>query len=144
MFARSILASSALLISFTASAAPQWAMLEGDIGDHTFLDNTSIAKAGTFVQVDVLRNYNETITLGNDPVTGGEMYPHRSVKLKYQVDCGTGTNAMTGSKLFEGNFGNGEVVWADRMWGKQSFSAAGDDETRAVVRSTCGTKTALR
>ena len=53
MFARSILASSALLISFTASAAPQWAMLEGDIGDHTFLDNTSIAKAGTFVQVDV-------------------------------------------------------------------------------------------
>ena len=96
------------------------------------------------LEVDVLRNFNQTITLGNDPVTGAPMYAHRSVKLTYKVDCGKGAVAMSAWKMFDGSFGNGEVVWADKNWGKPVFTAANDDETREVLRSSCPTSTASR
>jgi len=144
MIVRSIFASALLAASLSANATPQWSVLAGNNADFTYLDSGSLAKQGNFVEADVLRNFNETIILGNDPETGVPMYAHRSVKLTYKVDCGNGTIAMSAWKMFEGSFGNGEVAWADKNWGKLAFTAANDDETLAVVRSSCPTNTAAR
>jgi len=144
MIARSIFASALLAASVSANATPQWSVLAGSNADFTYLDSGSLAKQGNFAEVDVLRNYNETITLGNDPETGAPMYAHRSVKLTYKVDCGNGAIAMSAWKMFDESFANGEVVWADNNWGKPVFTAANDDETLAVVSSSCPTNTATR
>jgi hypothetical protein len=145
MTTRAIFASAVLAASISATAAaPEWTVLAGNNADYTFFDNASFEQRGEFVEVDVLRNFNETITLGNDPDTGATMYAHRSVKLTYKVDCDKGAVAMSAWKMFDGSFGNGEVVWADQSWGKLAFTSANDDETRAVVSSTCGTNTASR
>ena len=144
MIARSILASAVLATSISANAAPQWNALGGNNADATFVDRTSFELQGGFVTVDVLRNFKETIVLGNQPETGEAMYPHRSVKLTYKVDCGRSAIALSEWKMFDGNFGNGEVVWADRNWGNLAFTAANDEETRAVLRSTCVADTASR
>ena len=144
MFAHSVLALTALAVSISANAAPQWTSLAGNNADETFLDSASRDKQGHLADVDVLRNFDETITLGNDPVTGAPMYAHRSVKLTYKVDCSKGVIALSAWKMYDGSFGNGEVVWADKNWGKPVFTTANDDETRGVLRSTCATSTASR
>ncbi|UCD68119.1 MAG: hypothetical protein JSW48_15265 [Betaproteobacteria bacterium] len=144
MISRSLLAFLGLLLSSAAAAAPNWTILAGDIANSTYLDKASVAKHGDFMRADVLRNYDEVITLGNDPVTGADMYPHRSVKVTYHVDCGSGMVAMTSWKMFEGSLGNGEVVWADKLWGKPNLTSANDAETRDVLRSTCATKSVSR
>ena len=144
MFKRSFIAAAVLASSISAHAAPEWSLVAGNIGDQTFLDTASFQKDGDLVHVNLLRSYEETITLGNDPVTGDEMYAHRSVKVTYQVDCAKGMIAMSGWKMFEGTHGNGNVVWADQTWGKQRFIKTNDAETRSVVRSTCATNTAAR
>ena len=144
MFNRLVLAVAVLSASVSAHAAPEWSLVAGNIGDQTFLDTGSFQKDGDIVQVNVLRSYDETIPLGNDPVTGDEMYAHRSVKLTYQVDCEKGMIAMSGWKMFEGTHGNGNVVWTDQTWGKQRFTKSNDAQTRSVVRSTCTTNIASR
>ncbi|HUU73695.1 MAG TPA: surface-adhesin E family protein [Burkholderiales bacterium] len=144
MIYRSLFTAIALSASISANAAPEWTLVAGNVGDQTFLDSSSVEKRGDVVQVEVLRNYDQIITLGNDPVTGDEMYAHRSVKLTYQVDCGKGLIAMSGWKMFEGSHANGDVVWADQTWGNQNFTNTNDDETRSVVRSTCAINTAAR
>jgi len=144
MIIRSIFASVVLAASMSAIAAPQWTVLAGNNADDTFLDSTSIDKNGGFIEVDVLRNLDETITLGNDPETGAEMYAHRSVKLTYKVDCKKGAISMSEWTMFDGSFGNGEVVWADKNWGNPVFTAANDEETQDVLRATCPTSTAAR
>jgi hypothetical protein len=144
MIARSIFASVVLATSISVNAAPQWSVLAGNNADHTFFDSASLAMKGDFVEVDVLRNFNEAITLGNDPETGAPMYTHRSVKVTYTVACDNGAIAMRAWQMFDGSFGNGKVVWADQNWGTPALTAANDDETRSVVGSICPTNTASR
>ena len=144
MIVRSIFASALLAASVSANATPQWSVLAGNNADFTYMDSGSLAKQGNVVEVDVLRNFNETIILGNDPETGAPMYAHRSVKLTYKVDCGKGAIAMSAWKMFADSFAKGEVVWADKNWGKPDFNAANDAETIAVVRSSCATNIAAR
>lgn len=144
MIIRSIFASVALVTSISATAAPEWKALPGSNADHTFLDSNSFLKQDGMTDVAVLRNFNKSITLGNDPETGAEMYSHRSVKLTYRVDCAKDAIAVSEWKMFEGNLGHGEVVWADQSWGKLAYTAANDDETRFVLRSACDNQTAMR
>jgi len=147
MFAKAIFSAvflAATIPAAAADAAPEWIYMTGNNADNTFVDSRSFQKEGNAVEVDVLRNFNKTITLGNDPVTDAVMYPHRSVKVTYKVDCATGSIAMSGWTMYAGNLGNGEAVWADKAWGKLAYTAANDDETRAVLSSSCATNTASR
>ena len=118
--------------------------MDGGNADSTYVDSSSLLKQDGMTDITILRNFDETINLGNHPDTGADMYPHRSVKLTYRVDCGKGAIAISEWKMYAGNLGNGEVVWADKSWGKLTYTAANDDETRSVLRSTCGTKTVMR
>ena len=142
MIKRSLLAVMAFAVTTSAHSAPEWVELPHSVGDASFLDHSSINVQGEYVDAEVLRNYGETIVLGNDPASGAPMYAHRSVELEYAVDCASRKVALKGWKMFEGNFGNGEVVWADTNWGKPAFVRASDEESRAVMISACATELA--
>ena len=144
MLNRSILATAAMAFSLTAAAAPQWAAVSGNNADDTFVDRASYSSEGKLVDVNVLRIFDEQIALGNDPETGEAMYPHRSVKLTYKVDCGTGTIAMSQWTMYDGTFGDGKTVWDVKVQDSLTFTRANDEETRAVLRNTCTTTTASR
>ncbi|MGD8476604.1 MAG: hypothetical protein PVI98_05630 [Burkholderiales bacterium] len=144
MFKHISLVSLMLAASVAANAAPKWVQLPHSTADTSFLDQSSVIAQGDYVDVNVLRNFEDTIVLGVDPVSGAQMYSHRSVKLSYRVDCDSRKVALTGWEMYGGNFGNGEVVWANTNWGKPAFLAAVDDETRAVMTSACATNTASR
>jgi hypothetical protein len=141
---RTVLASLALAASFSANAAPKWVELPYSMADMSFLDHGSVVVQGHYADVNVLRNFNNTVVLGNDPVSGEALYSHRSVKLGYRVDCDSRKLALTGWTMFEGNFGDGEVVWGSTTWGVPAFIDAVDDETRAVLASACSINTASR
>ena len=51
---------------------------------------------------------------------------------------------MTGWKMFDRKFAEGNVIWAIRNQGEPAFLDAVDDESRAVLRTTCTTYTASR
>lgn len=144
MFSRSLLATAAMTFTLTAAAAPQWAAVTGTNADDTFVDRTSYSPEGQLVDVNVLRIFDEQIALGNDPETGEAMYPHRSVKLTYKVDCGAGTIAMSQWTMYDGSFGDGKTVWDVKVQDALAFTRANDEETRAVMRTTCATTTASR
>lgn len=144
MILRTALTSLAFATSVSVQAAPEWVALAETGTDSVFIDRTAIAAPGESVEVAVLRNFNETMTLGNDVETGKPWYPHRSVKVRYLVDCSANKLAVSGWQMFEGNFGNGDIVWAEQRYGKLNVTAASDDETRAVLRSTCATRTVSR
>ncbi len=137
MIKRTTLAIAAFSLSASVFAAPKWEELPYSVADASFLDHSSIAPEGRYVDVNVLRNFDETIVLGNDPKSGAPMYSHRSVKLSYVVDCEARGVALTKWKMFDGNFGSGEVVWADTTWGELNFVRASDEESRAVLISAC-------
>ena len=144
MFKIGLIAAAAVALPLTAQAAPKWVELPHTLADVSLLDRNSFAEKGEYVDVDVMRNYKESINLGNDPVSGDAMYSHRSVKLNYVVDCESRKIAMKGWTLYDGNFGGGEVVWSDRNWGAPSFINANDEESRSVVISACATLMAAR
>lgn len=144
MIKAAFLASAALATALTAHAAPEWSELPYSIADASFIDRSSINPNGMIVNVNVLRNFDQTITLGNDPVTGAPMYSHRSVRLQYVVDCESGKLAISNWKMFDGNFANGNVVWTDSNWGYPQFTVATDGESRAVMASACAAALALR
>ena len=144
MIKRITMAVLTLVLSVSAYAAPRWVELPYSVADTSFLDHSSIAPEGRYVDVEVLRNFDETMVLGNDPESGAPMYSHRSVKLDYAVDCKSRQVALTGWQMFDGNFGNGEVVWADTHWGELNFTSTYDEETRAVLISACAAAMATR
>lgn len=141
---RTLLATIAVSASLHVHAAPQWVALPDSLADGSFIDRSSISAQQPFVDVNVLRNFEELVTLGNDPVTGETMYPHRSVTLNYRINCDAGKVAMTKWQMFDGNFANGNVVWAATNYGDPAFVDAVDDETRSVLRTACATNTAAR
>ena len=139
MIKRTMLAALTFAVSTSVLAAPKWVELPYSTADASFIDHSSIVPEGKYVDINVLRNFDETIVLGNDPVTGAPMYSHRSVKLAYVVDCEVREVALTNWKMFDGNFGSGEVVWADTNWGELDFTPAHDEESRSVLISACAT-----
>jgi len=144
MIKRSILASLALATSVAANAAPKWVELPHSMADTSFLDHSSVISQGDYADVNVLRNFDNTIVVGNDPVSGAAMYSHRSVKLSYRVNCDSRKVALTGWEMYGGNFGSGQVVWANTNRGTPAFVAAVDEETRAVMISACAINIASR
>ena len=142
---RHILAVSALTFAATAhGGTPEWTLVADAQQSAAYLDRLSVTDDAGTKTVWVLRNYEETITLGNDPVTGSPWYPHRSVKILYTVDCTVGRVALGEWQMYSGNFANGEIVWADKHHGLPAYSAPGAAEEVAAIDAACGAKTAMR
>jgi len=58
----------------------------------------------------VLRDFSEMITPGTDAETGDPIYPHRSIRLTYKVDCAANRLAMSEWQMFDGNLAQGQVI----------------------------------
>ena len=87
--------------------------------------------------VNVVRNYKIQVDFGSDPITNEIWYPHKSATIKYYVDCKIGKLSIKSWKLYEGTNANGEVVWADQIFGNLSFYSPGTDEEINAVVNTC-------
>jgi hypothetical protein len=124
--------------------APRWNLVSDADPTSAYIDQGSVSGLGDAKSVWVLRDYQQTIDLGIDPVTGTPWYPHRSVKVQYAVDCGTGLLALSAWQMHSGNLADGAVVWADRHHGPLAYAAPSGAEESAALATVCGTKTALR
>ena len=144
MFARIIFATLFAAASVTVHAAPEWVWVAGDTSDTSFVSRSAIYSDDQYVDVQVMRNFAETITLGDNPETGAPMYPHRSVTLNYKVDCDANRLAVSEWQMFDGNLATGQIIWYQKNADRLGFIDAVDDEMRAVMRSACATKTVLR
>lgn len=144
MFARLILATLAATTTFNAQAAPEWVALADTNTRLTLVNQFTMSKQGQYVDVEVMRDFTETITLGNDAQTGAPLYPHRSVTLTYKVDCVSEKLAVSEWQMFDGNLGQGNTVWDQKNRSGLAFISAVDSEMRAVLRSACNTPTVSR
>ena len=144
MFARIILATLFAAASVSVHAAPEWIWVAGTTSDTTFVSRSAINNETQHVDVQVMRNFAETVTLGNDPETGAPMYPHRSVTLTYKVDCDANRLAVSEWQMYDGNLATGQVIWYQKNVDRLGFIDAVNDEMRAVMRSACATNTVLR
>ena len=135
-----LIATSTLIFSMSVVAAPEWVTV-ADSGETTvLLDLTSLAKTGELVSIQVLRNYDQLITLGNDPTTNEMLYPHRSVKLGYLANCESGKVSLESWQMFSGNFGTGETVWTDRELGTPAFMATSSPEESSALQAACSSR----
>jgi hypothetical protein len=135
-----LIAASTLVFSMSAVAAPEWVTIADSGQDAVMLDMASVTKVGGLVNVRVLRNYDQLITLGNDPTTNEMLYPHRSVKLGYLANCESGQLSLASSQMFSGNFGNGEAVWADKEQGAPAFMAPSNLEESSALNAACSSR----
>jgi hypothetical protein len=130
-----LLGTSALLVSIALSAAPT---ANNDIA---LLEAAAVTTAGELVKVRVLRNYDDLVTLGDDPTTRQALYPHRSVALGYLANCEAGKVALDSWQMFSGNSGQGPTVWADRAEALE-FLPASSAEELAALRGACSLRAA--
>ena len=110
----------------------------------TYVSRASTGTDGRYVDVQVLRNFAGTTTLGNDPETGAAMYPHRSVTLNYKVDCDANRLAVSEWQMFDGYLATGQIVWSQKNTERLGFVDAVNAEMSAVMRSACATSTVYR
>lgn len=87
--------------------------------------------------VKVIRNYKSQVDFGSDPITDEIWYPHKSATINYHVDCKISKLSIKSWKLYEGSNANGEIVWADQIFGNLSFYSPGTDEELNAVLNTC-------
>jgi hypothetical protein len=144
LFTTLAMAAVAAICGTAHADAPRWSPVADASLTSAYIDQGSVAALGDAKSVWVLRNYPRTIDLGSDPVTGTPWYPHRSVKVQYAVDCGTGLLALNAWEMHSGNFADGEVVWADRYHGLLAYAPPSVAEEVAALAAVCGSRTALR
>jgi hypothetical protein len=135
-----LIAVSTLVFSMSAVAAPEWITVVDSGEGAVLVDVASVAKTGELLSVQVLRNYAQLITLGNDPTTNEMLYPHRSVKLGYLANCESGKLSLASWQMFSGNFGNGETVWKDKEQGVPAFMAPSSPEESSALNAACSSR----
>lgn len=140
---RTLMVTAAFVLAPAAQAAPDWVQMSDTLAGSTYLDRSSITITGKSATVQVLRSYDEQITLGNDPETGAELYPHRSAKVQYLVNCGTRKVALDAWVLYSGNLGDGKVMWADQHAGTAAYADPSGGEERYALAAACAVEAAM-
>jgi hypothetical protein len=144
MFFRTLVAISVAALTLSVQAATERVALSGSNPGSTLTKLSTVAPQGRFVEVEVLRDFADTVTLGRDAQSGAALYPHRSVTLTYRVDCETSTLAMAEWQMFEGNSGQGQMIWNQENRDGLAFIPAVNPEMDTVLRSACATSTVAR
>ncbi len=139
MIAKLIVAST-LALSVSAFAAPEWVKLADSSDSTSYINVASVSSRGEFVNLQLLRNYEQLVTLGNDPTTNEVFYPHRSVKLGFLANCESGKLSLSSWQMFSGNFGSGETVWTDKEQGAPAFMAPSTAEESSALNAACSSR----
>ncbi len=95
------------------------------------VDWKSFEKTGNHARIWLLRSFPETTLLGHD------LYPHRSQRIQYVIDCTDRSYALSQWILTDGENGAGAVVWADRNEDLDFLSTTKGTLEAAVVHAAC-------
>ncbi len=107
---------------------------------------TASAACAAEITVWVERNYDQTVTLGQNPTSGKDMYPHRSVSIQYAVNCSEATLRLSAWRMFSGPRGEGILIWSGHHTsdtGDGGYAAVTDEE-RGAVATACQATAAAR
>ena len=138
MIKRSLLALAAsLAITGTAAAGPNWLPIVIADAGSSYIDWNFGSAVGDQMTVRLMRSYTDSVDLGVDATTQEPLYTHRSVKVTYRVDCAKGTIAMDSWQMYSGNYGDGELVWADRQASTAAFVSPESVEEKFAVTNAC-------
>lgn len=110
----------------------------------TLATASSAFAADTTVWVE--RSYDQTVTLGQNPTTGKDMYPHQSVAIQYAVNCSESTLRLSAWRMFSGPRGEGILIWSGRHasgTGDAGYAAVTDEE-RGAISTACQATAAAR
>jgi hypothetical protein len=98
------------------------------------VDWKSFDRVDNHATIWLLRSFPETTLLGHN------LYPHRSQRIQYVIDCTDRSYALSQWVLTDGENGAGQVVWADRN-SELSFVKASKGTVEAgVVHAACSTE----
>ena len=100
----------------------------------TAVDWKSFDRVGNQARIWLLRSFTETTLLGH------ELYPHRSQRIQYVIDCTDRSYALSQWVLTDGENGAGQVVWADRNSALSFVTAAKGTIEARVVHAACATE----
>jgi hypothetical protein len=143
---RSMTTSLAVVVALTTSANVQARSAQAEPGTSntatkqqqdgliTEVDWKSLARVGNHARIWLLRSFTETILLGH------ELYPHRSQRIQYVIDCTDRSYALSQWVLTDGENGAGQVVWADRSSALSFVKAAKGTIEAGVVHAACSTE----
>jgi hypothetical protein len=107
---------------------------------------TASAAFAADTTVWVERNYDQTVTLGQNPTTGKDMYPHQSVAIQYAVNCSESTLSLSAWRMFSGPRGEGILIWSGRhaaSAGDTGYAAVTEEE-RGAIATACQATAAAR
>jgi hypothetical protein len=152
---RSMTASLAVVVALTTSvniqaqSAPTLATSLAEPGtsntatkqhqdDVTTVDWKSFDRLGNHATIWLLRSFTETTLLGHD------LYPHRSQRIQYVIDCIDRSYALSQWALTDGENGAGQVVWADRNSALSFVKAAKGTIEAGVVHAACSMEPTAR
>ena len=141
---KTLIAAAVLAYSSLAAAGTDWIVVPASGAERTFLDRASYVDGASLTAVTVLRSYERVVTLGDDAQTGEALYPHRSAKVRYAVDCASRTVGMQSWELYSGNLGDGKIVWADSESGERHMAKPVSTEELVTFNAVCSPDVALR
>jgi hypothetical protein len=95
------------------------------------VDWKSFDRVGNHARIWLLRSLPETTMLGHD------LYPHRSQRIQYVIDCTDASYALSQWILTDGEDGSGAVVWADRNEALAFVTAHKGTLEAGVVHAAC-------
>lgn len=107
---------------------------------------SSFAALAAETTVWVERSYDGTVTLGQNPTTGKDMYPHQSVAIQYAVNCSDKTLSLVAWRMFSGPRGEGILIWSGRhatATGEAGYAPVTDEE-RGALSTACQSTAASR
>jgi hypothetical protein len=104
----------------------------------TAVDWKSFDRVGNHTRIWLLRSFRETILLGH------QLYPHRSQRIQYVIDCTDRSYALSQWVLTDGENGAGQVVWADRDSALSFVKAAKGTIEAGVVHAACSMEPTTR
>lgn len=113
------------LAALSAQSAP------ADTTQVAAVDWKSFERVGNHARIWLLRSFKETTLLGHD------LYPHRSQRVQYVIDCTDRSYALSQWILTDGENGAGAVVWADRNEELDFLHAARGTLEAAVIHAGC-------
>ena len=141
---KTLIAAAVLAYSSLAAAGTDWIVVPASGAERTFLDRASFVEGASVTAVTVLRSYEQVVTLGEDAQTGESLYPHRSAKVRYAIDCASRTVGMESWELYSGNLGDGKIVWADSESGERRMAKPLTTEELVTFNAVCSPDLALR
>ena len=130
--------------SINASVNNEWDRVVHSHEATAYVAANSVEGGGPIKTVWLMRDYEQQINLGIDPITGIAWYPHHSAEIQLDIHCGYRSVGIRSWRLYEGRKGTGNLVWVEKDHGNPTHYVPVLDEEVAALSTVCGTLAAHR